>query len=78
MSAAMSEAEYISIINRQRRLPEQIRMQRRKISMLLNEAERYGMLDDMLHEEFNGDLIAMEKARMKHKSIAGITEGLVA
>jgi hypothetical protein len=56
----MTEREYNAIINRQRRLPEQIWAARKKLAMLIAEAERHGMLDDILSIEFNGDLLAIE------------------
>lgn len=39
----MGEQEYRAIINRQRRLPEQLEAARRKVAALECEARRYGM-----------------------------------
>jgi len=61
----MNERRYMQIINRQRRLPEQIADTRQKLADLLNEAERYGMLPDILTSAFDGDLIALERSRQK-------------
>lgn len=81
----MTEKEITAIINRQRRLPDQIRAMRQKLSMLLVEASRYGMLADILFNQFNGDLMAMESMRMMEAPLAnsalpgllGYSEGLV-
>ena len=59
----MNERRYLQIINRQRRLPEQIALTRQKLSDLINEAERYGMLPDILSSAFDGDMIALERSR---------------
>jgi hypothetical protein len=59
----MNQRRYMQIINRQRRLPEQIALTRQKLSDLLAEAERYGMLPDILVSAFNGDEIALERSR---------------
>lgn len=40
-----SEREYRAIINRQRRLPEQLDAARRRVTALENEAKRYGMTE---------------------------------
>ena len=63
MTNPMTQSEYAAIINRQRRLPFQIWSARKKLSMLIVEAERNGMMADILSEQFNGDLVAMEYAR---------------
>jgi hypothetical protein len=62
-AGAVNERRYIQIVNRQRRLPEQIALTRQKLSDLINEAERYGMLDEITNSAFNGDLIALERSR---------------
>lgn len=81
----MTESEYNAIINRQRRLPDQIEAARKKLSMLLVEAGRYGMIADILFKQFSGDLVAMELARTMEAPFAnaalpalfGYSEGLV-
>ncbi len=75
----MNERRYLQIINRQRRLPEQIEATRRKLSDLINESERYGMLPDVLIDQFDGDLIALERSRQSYHcvSVPGITAGLI-
>lgn len=63
MGVAVNERRYQQIINRQRRLPEQIADTRRKLSDLIAEADRYGMLAQILGDQFDGDLIALERSR---------------
>lgn len=73
----MTEQEYRYILYRQRKLPEQITATRIKLSNLLCEADRIAMTADILKHEFQGDLIAMERARMRNMPVAGLTAGLI-
>lgn len=41
----MTKQEYDRLVNRQRRLPDQLDCARRKVAALENEARRYGMTD---------------------------------
>lgn len=41
----MTEKEYVALINRQRRLPEQLERARARVRQLENEAKRLGLAD---------------------------------
>lgn len=45
MADLMTEREYLSIINKQRRLPAQLAAARRRVAALEREALRYGLVE---------------------------------
>lgn len=64
--AAMSQVEYQAIINRQRRLPEQLHRARRRVQQLENEAARLGL------RELLEDPTSLDRAWEREIEIAAI------
>lgn len=71
----MGEREYRAIINRQRRLPEQLDAARRKVTALENEARRYGM-SELLRNPVHVDM-AWDRAIIEAQNDARLMGGSI-